>query len=58
MARPERDAYAWRNRGMLAAVFGLFLVGGVAWNNVALVLAGAGGLGWLAMVWWRRGGDG
>ncbi|MEM6971645.1 MAG: hypothetical protein AAF577_02475 [Pseudomonadota bacterium] len=50
----DRDAYAWRYRVILTLVFVLALALGLLRGNLFALLAGLGGLGWLALVWRRR----
>ncbi|MEM9782183.1 MAG: hypothetical protein AAF899_06875 [Pseudomonadota bacterium] len=53
-ARQRRDDYAWRNRVILTLVFALALVLGLMRGNLLFLAGGAGGLGWLVLVWRRR----
>ena len=47
---PERDSdgYARRNWRVLTALFAAFVVFGLAADNIAALIGGAGGLAWVA----------
>ena len=52
MEKPDRVAYARRNKGWLIPVFALVLGWGLAGGNLAALAAGAVGLLWVGHAVW------